>query len=107
MDTVDTERGSQKLLEQLFGAGMTSSAEMAEGTLAAGGSNYRLLYWWWKGTPIPDEIFAKVLIERDQAPELVKQFMSNKAMQVNVALQGVGARTSEILVEVNGISTER
>ena len=58
-----TVRGSDKVLEQLFGQGTVSPQQLAAAVEQARQAGLRFDRWWWKGQPRPDLIKAVTSIK--------------------------------------------
>jgi hypothetical protein len=70
------ERGSGKVLGQIFGEATVSRQQLAEAIEQASASGLRLERWWWKGQPHPDWFKAVVRVGPEEISNTLSQLIS-------------------------------
>ena len=95
------KRGSQDRLQQLF-AKKNPSTDDVRAARGAQRVNFNILRWWWKGTPRPDILHAVLTVPRESAGELVQEFLANRSFEANIEVNGVGARSQDLVVTLTG-----
>jgi hypothetical protein len=80
-----TTRGSDKVLEQLFGDTKVSAQQLAGAVEQARQAGFRFERWWWKGQPRPDFIHGVASIDPAQFAATVTDLIKlhNSANQVS------------------------
>lgn len=80
-----TVRGSEKVLEQLFGDPKVSAKQLASAVEQARQAGLRFDRLWWKGQPHPDLIRATTRVLPDQFASTVAELirLHNNANQVS------------------------
>lgn len=70
-------RGSNKVLEQLFGNASMSREQLASVLEQAAGTNLKLERWWWKGQPAPDWFKAVARVRPDDIAATLTQLINS------------------------------
>jgi hypothetical protein len=64
------DRGSTKMMEQLFGSKAPKTHADVTKALGLSGDKIKLLRWWIKGQPAPDWFFASFQVPSDMIGEV-------------------------------------
>jgi hypothetical protein len=87
MDATKT-RGSERILEHLFGAGSpVSRDELAKAVAAAQDQGFKIVRWWWKGQPAIDQIKAVLQLTREQLGSAVQQILDSQTAETQVGVE--------------------
>jgi hypothetical protein len=81
------ERGSEKVLQQLFGGTAVDGKQLASAVAQASSSGLKLERWWWKGQPHPDLIRAVVTIPPAEVGPVIAQLVSFHSELNQVSLE--------------------
>ncbi|HYP27223.1 MAG TPA: hypothetical protein VE262_10940 [Blastocatellia bacterium] len=95
------KRGSQDKIQQLFSK-KSPTTDDVKAAIGNARVNFDVLRWWWKGTPRPDILHAVVTVPREEAGALVQEFLNNPSFEANVEVNGVGARSKNLVVNLTG-----
>ena len=81
------ERGSEKLLRQMFGAeGPVTHESLAESVKAAQ-AEYKIKSWWIRGQPIPDHLMAIFDVEPAQLGTTVQKIAGMHGQQTAIGCE--------------------
>jgi uncharacterized membrane-anchored protein len=75
MATPET-RGSEKVLEQLFGEKAVTTQQLAAAVEHVTAAGLKLERWWWKGQPHPDWFRAVVRVRPNDLTTAVTQLIN-------------------------------
>ncbi len=71
------DRGSTKMLQQLFGANAPKThAEVAK-ALGLSAEAAKIVRWWWKGQPAIDQFFGTIEMKSDQFGNIAGSLIKN------------------------------
>jgi hypothetical protein len=68
-------RGSAKLLQELFGGKPPQTHAEAMTALGVSQDSVKLIRWWWKGQPVPDWFFASVQVKPDAVGDVASRLI--------------------------------
>jgi hypothetical protein len=68
-------RGSDKVLEQIFGGTTITPEQLSSAVQQATSSGLKIERWWWKGQPHPDWFQAHGTLRPDQAATTLTQLI--------------------------------
>ena len=69
------DRGSAKLLQELFGGKPPETHAEAIKALGISANNVKLIRWWWKGQPVPDWFFASVHVQPEAVGDIASRLI--------------------------------
>jgi len=69
-------RGSDKILEQLFGDKTITKEQLASAVEQATASGLKIERWWWKGQPQPDWFRAVATVKPENAGTTLTQLVN-------------------------------
>ena len=79
--------GSSKLVTKLFGTGGPVTKErLAAAVKEAGGSQLKILRWWWRGQPAIDHISAVIQVATSELSTTVANLAGSQREGITIAI---------------------
>lgn len=97
----DQERGSVRLLREMFGDRMPESHADVAKAFGVDTSGIKLWRWWWKGQPRPDWFYGTFEVPIDQFGDIASRFVKRGIVLDSIGI-GVVAIDS-VLVNVSNM----
>ena len=81
------ERGSEKLLAQLFGGQDASPEALSRAVGEVRAAGFIIDSWWWRGQPRIEAISAKLRVDRNSLGTMVEQLAGLHSAEQQVSLE--------------------
>src|SRR5262249_24617087 len=100
------ERGSQRMLQELFGSSGAPSNDDIKRALGLTVDDPEVRWWWWKGTPpMFVELYAELEVERERAGQVVQRLISDPQSELSVEVSSIGAQARGLTLSVSNVPT--
>jgi hypothetical protein len=100
------ERGSQRMLQELFGSSKSPSNDEIKRALGLTVDDVEVRWWWWKGTPpMFIELYAELGVERERAGQVVQRLIGDPQSELSVEVSSIGAQSQGLTLNVSNVPT--